>query len=311
MKLPHNYEEFRFWLLRRLSIWEYICPSCQQPLGYEQRVPFCPRCRTYIEVPIRVPSRILKDKRALSNYVHKYIMPSLTLKQYNYLARFFTVIFSDGFEAADWMWTGTTVSSGDAINIIIGAAHHGIRYGQADLGGDGSEAAYCYETITGQTTLYVRAYFRLQTALPVDGQYVYVITARGSGNHASIYFSNIGGDYRFTLRSMNGATTEYTPYSYAYALNTWYCLELYVYVHATDGAYTVWLNGNQVIALSGKDSDDYGNIVTVQVGCRSSNFTVAHEVDFDCAVIADAYIGTEAKPSGRGIVQSIMSAKIL
>jgi hypothetical protein len=93
------------------------------------------------------------------------------------------------------------------------------------------------------------------------------------------------------LGSKNGANWEYTDYTYAYQLNTWYCLELYAKVDSSAGAYGVWLNGNQIISLTGKNSAAVGNVTSVNMGVFSDSTKLAHQVLFDAVVMGNKYNG--------------------
>src|SRR3989337_2094782 len=125
-----------YWLLPMLPMWEYICPKCRK--GVKQSAHQCTHCSEKFPLAIRVPPSFLKDPEKLEAYVHKHIFPRVSEFERNYLTKYFTVIFSDGFESGDFSaWTGTV--GGPTVSNV--QAHHGTYSCRAS----GSAYIYCYK----------------------------------------------------------------------------------------------------------------------------------------------------------------------
>jgi hypothetical protein len=58
------------------------------------------------------------------------------------------------------------------------------------------------------------------------------------------------------------------------------------------GAYGVWLNGNQIINLAGKNSAAYGAVTRVNVGAAGDAFGATHQLYYDAVTIGTAYNGS-------------------
>ena len=104
VKLPKD-------VLSLFPTWEHRCPRCSTYV--EVNSSFCPKCKTaFNEKKLRVPPRFLKSYEAMSEYAHKVLAPKLTAKERELLFKYFTEMFSDGFESGDFSeWTGTSGSS--------------------------------------------------------------------------------------------------------------------------------------------------------------------------------------------------------
>ncbi|MCW4018860.1 MAG: polysaccharide deacetylase family protein [Candidatus Bathyarchaeota archaeon] len=202
-------------------------------------------------------------------------------------------IFEDDFEGGTFSkWSGTTVGSGASLNVASSGAFQGAQCASASLPSDPWTYAYSYKQIDEQTVLYTRAYFKLSGTLPAVNAYSVLMNYEGS---SAICYLNLprtgGGALAIELASRNGATWDYTDYAYSYALDTWYCLELYAKIDSSDGAYGVWLNSNQIISLTDKNSAAYGPVTQVNVGAAGDEFGAAHQVYYDAVAMSSNYIG--------------------
>lgn len=282
MRLP-------YWLLRLLPMWDYICPRCRRKVSRKTRK--CPYCGENYGAPLRVPPRCLKDKKALEDYVHEHIFPKVSASQREYLARFFTEFFSDGFESGDFSaWT----SVGGSPTVTSGDAYEGTYKAVFDAAGE-----YCRKTFTGGRTRNARIYIKFQSFPSSSTNWGAIIELYGQSTtlaHVDIY--NDDGDakwrlwYRHAGVSHTAISTQQTP-----SLNTWYCVELQVTASTADGQldgeYHVWVNGNELTDVTQTNCDtDRTSVDNIFCGSRlysgsSGSFWI------DCVVVADTYIGLE------------------
>ena len=282
-------------LLKLLPRWDYICPRCKREV--KQKSHKCPYCNENYGLPLRVPPKVLKDKKALEDYVHQHIFPKVSSLYRAYLTQFFTEIFSDGFESNNFnAWTGTeTGGTGSTITVGSIDPHHGLYHAVAHTEIAGSYAC-AYKTITEQTTVFIRGYVKVKTNLPASGKYYDPMGFYAGGyNGTSIAYAaiyNDAGTIRWVLRLRNGATLETNISSSTVSLDTWYCVELKVIISDT-GEGRLYINGIEVVSATGKDTNNYGNINCVVVGEKYSDGATIHDIYVDCVVAADAYIGEE------------------
>jgi len=275
-------------VLNLFPTWEYRCPDCSTYV--ESNKSFCPNCKTAFDKKRwRVPPRFLKSYEAMSKYAHKVLAPKLTPKQRELLFQYFTEIFSDGFESGDFSaWTGTYEATGCTTEVISTDPHHGTYHAHFETDADGN-GARANRTFTGQTTVYSRAYFKF-LAFPSSTQSI-GMTHRGTDTVTNLQLLVSGSDHYWRLRGRNGATYENNDGTTVLSLNIWYCIELETIIHASAGEHRLYLNGVEECALTGKDTDNYGNITSMRIGLTYC--TVATNIYVDCVVVADTYIGPE------------------
>jgi hypothetical protein len=216
----------------------------------------------------------------LSFYVHNILLPKLSPAEREEWLKYFTIIFQDGFESGDFSaWTGTNGSP----SIVTSPVHHGTYAAQAD-----AQYEYWYKTFSEQTVVYVRFYFRLSALIYFE--MLNVITATGT---IGILSPLATGNIRYTYK--NGTTDEYLPSWEGYAAglkpDTWYCIEIKHTISGTNGEIQMWLDGTSIGSVSGKDTDNYGNINQILMGRYYGAGTCT--VTCDCVVVADTYIGPE------------------
>lgn len=292
-----------YWLLRLLPIWDHICPKCKREV--KQKSHKCPYCNEDYGVPLRVPPKVLKDLKALEDYVHSHVFPRVSASQREYLAQFFTIIFSDGFESDFIPWTGTSGTP----QIVNSRVHHGTK---AALFNPQGAAEYAYKTLSSsQAVVYHRFYMRTSEMPNADTEN-YDISRGYVGANAiwqvAIAYSAAVGGLCWQLNYRSGATWTGVYSALATILtNTWYCVEFYWKLGAADGEAHLYINGVDVVSVAGKDTDNYGNCDTIRngVSAYSGTFTGPNVVE-DCVVVADAYIGLEPEPSARCIVVTPM-----
>jgi hypothetical protein len=262
-------------------------------------------------MPLKVPPSVLKDKKALEDYVHKHIFPKVSQAQREYLAQFFTVLFSDGFESGDFSaWTGTVVSSGCSTTVESANPHHG-SYNQKSTvtGSVANEWACASKNIgTSYSHAFVRSYVKYASYSGLDASEIIPCvsfwvnqadtnTARaGLGKDAS-------GNVRWAIRYYH-AGSFYNAYgSSTPTTGVWYSVELEVQV-GTSGYVKLYVNGNLEISVTAINNSAR-QFAHVHVGIDQISGTVAATVYTDCVVVADTYIGIEAAPTLVEVTDSI------
>jgi hypothetical protein len=283
-----------FWLLRLLPKWDYVCPRCKRDVPKKSHT--CPHCAENYGLPMRVPPRVLKDPKALEYYVHKHIFPKVSPEMREYLANYFTVLFSDGFESGDFSaWTKTTTNEGSSITVEDTAPKSGTKDAKCITTSGTGAAAYVYIDFGSEyTELYARAYVRLSTLLINNGSYVQLLGFQRAGDGSGIAYASVhktSGVVYFSIRGRNAGTYQIDDSAVSPVVDTYYCVEIYTKIASPDGVWTLWIDGTQVLNVTGLDTTQRGNIQSVLCGLYSTEATTAY---FDDVVVADAYIGPEA-----------------
>jgi len=284
-------------------MWDYICPRCKREVPKKSHT--CPHCREQYGVPLRVPPRVLKDPKALSDYVHKVLMPKVSAEMRMYLTNFFTVLFSDGFESGDFsQWTGTTVSGGNTLEVIAGAKHCG-NYGAHSICTAWTGETYCYKTLaSSHTTIYIRGYFYLNSVSQMSGYGTSLIEVVNSGgtNIARVGFYNDGGTTKLAVKIYGDSS-----WTVGSALSTgqWYCIETKLVFDASTGEQHVYLDGFEDITRTSLAL--ITNAQTIHVGqvVLAGGHSSDTDVYVDCVVVADAYIGPEAAATLQTVADSL------
>jgi len=282
--------------LSRNHAWSYICPNCKKEVKKNSHQ--CPYCGEKYRKPLRIPSLCLRNEKTLKRYVHEKIFPRISAKQRDYLAQYFTTLFEDGFESGDFSaWSGTSTSGG-SIEVTTANPKSGNYNARANITGTGTRQVYCYKSGFDENIIHIRLYVQFHDALPeTTSDSITILYARNKANTAGLFQVGIGysnsrwlGNYRKA-----GVWTAWNNASYTASLDTWYCIETAYYVHATEGYFKVWLDGNLIYEDTNIDTSQNGNAGEVRVGVYGSSLSgdPSHTVDIDCVVVADTYIGEE------------------
>jgi hypothetical protein len=216
------------------------------------------------------------------NSIVNIIDIAIVAEQYG---RTMTTIFEDGFEsggASAWSWTTGTPA------VVSDVQHHGTYSGKF-----GHDICYVAKADLAHDTLYTRIYARIDT-LPPSDKLVLVLRGEDSGGSVmyELYFYNNAGTLTISLGTKK-PTGMRLDYKFAYSTNTWICLEVEYYRHATNGEYRFWVNGVAAGSRTGLDTATgiglHDHVVAGQVW---SNYAVS--VWVDCVTVSDAYIEPEA-----------------
>lgn len=261
-------------------MWDYICPRCKKAVSKKSHT--CPHCAENYGVPLRVPPRVLKDPKALEAYVHKHVFPKVSSKMRLYLTRFFTVLFSDGFDSGDFSeWDGVVGSP----TVQGTVKHHGSYAMSVDMA---QANQYPFKLFTASANVFARFYWRVKN-LPDLNQERLLIVLYDSGWNMKLFlgYLNDGGTYKW---EMYGGTSS-TYYTHTITADTWYCLEVEYDANADE--HNFYLDGNFVATNTDARTENVDRfaIGSIASGGWSSADSTAF---FDCVVVADAYIGPEA-----------------
>jgi hypothetical protein len=285
-------------------MWDYICPKCKQEV--KQKSHKCPNCSENYGVPLRVPPKTLKDKKALEEYVHKHVFPKVSAKQREYLTQFFTEIFSDGFESGDFSaWTGTYVDAGQTLEVSTEQKHHG-TYSEKVICTDASKRAYAYKEWTTVETVYARIYvYVTQAVLNTTSRNIMFMMFHDK----ACAISTVGRTEKLSVGIISATRNFYIVYSNDIAggagsytstktlsLNTWYCLEMmHTHGDGTNGIYRVYIDDVLEKEWTGLDTNDY-KADRLKVGMVMGWYNVNDYGTWysDCVVVADTYIGLES-----------------
>jgi hypothetical protein len=311
MKIP-------YWLLKQLPLFDHICPKCKREV--KQKSHKCSYCGENYGVPLRVPPKVLKDAKALEDYVHTKVFPKVSASQREYLAQFFTELFSDGFESGDFSaWTGTSTGSGAGISGTMSVQstikHHGTYAAKSYLPENSDAWATCYKNFaTSYSIMYARAYIQFD-ALPSSGQHRQIspciMDVNAAYHLSSVFLFNDNGNYKWELRYKTNTVNENIANSAAETINAnqWYCIESY-FKGANDGTGEVklWVDGVLKISVTGLNN---GNVLAERLetgGWQNGSVYPAVNIYIDCVVVADTYIGPEVPPKPKGSI--VVHAKL-
>jgi len=206
-------------------------------------------------------------------------------------------MFDDGFESGDFgAWSGLTLTSGDDATVTQASSCYG-EYGakfQTYSIASGIKRACVYRNIEESPVVYARGYFCIAEGLPLvdaDDRFTLLHFLGSGGNWiCSLQVRRVQGEDRFAIHAFTGdmqTTTAVYPTS-----DTWYCIELFAQIHATEGAFKAYIDGVERLSLTDIDTTMFGNILTIRFGLANS-INVQHKVVVygDKAVFSTSYNG--------------------
>ena len=269
-------------VLNLFPVWESRCPCCGAYV--ESNKSFCPKCKTaFDENRWRVPPRFLRSPEAMSEYAHKVLAPKLTRKQCELLFKYFTELFSDGFESGDFSaWTGTSTTP-PAID--TDSMHCGTYSMLCNAG-----VRHCYRDVAAQDHLNFRVYVKW-SALPSAPQDRIMLVRDGTTQILRVFYHWSAAlfpvnEVGFSLyNDVKGGYVGH--YDVDVGTDDWVCVEV-EYDNGAEGYCKLYVDGTERIS----ESYDFGSQQASRVFCihdHNSSFNV----NFDCAVVADTHIGPE------------------
>jgi hypothetical protein len=284
------------WLLRLLPMWDYICPRCEHEVPKNSHE--CPHCHERYPMPLKIPPKIYRNRKALEDYVHTHVFPKVSPAHREYLAQFFTELFNDGFESDFSAWDtigGTPTVQGTIV-------HHGSNA----MLSDGSNGEYC--GLTGESTgavRYIRWYIYADTVLTANNTQMDIGSFWSGASNIRIRLrKDAGGSLVWQIQGSSG-TVDFGSWTEG----TWYCVE---YGHSNGNFDRVWIDGSL-------EWDDAGGVFDgfEQYYFGGWNKPNAVNVYVDCVVVSDAYIGPETEETlievadELGLSDAILRHKIL
>lgn len=204
--------------------------------------------------------------------------------------------FEDGFESGNFnAWSGLTVTSGS--NAVVSGLnpYEGSYCAKFETGAvsSGTARACTQKSISGGLTVYARCYFYVDSGLPLDDNddrftLIQFLNSKNSiiGN---LQVRHVQGEDRFAILAFNKLITTTAVYPKP---KTWYCLELCIKLHSTQGAFKAYINGREYLSYTDLDTTSLGSINIIRFGLASSiNTQKQITVYCDYAAIATNYIG--------------------
>ena len=234
-----------------------------------------------------------------------------------------TVIFSDGFESEDdnfnTNWTGKDVGGGADNVVITSPVHHGTKAEKAyNLLDEGDEAS-CYKILVSTySEMYYRFYVRWEDLHQQSTHWNIAMLRNQTSLSGFIPVLNYdGANRKWGLRhneaGEGGWHNHLETGTSIVSADTWYCIEIYVLVHASAGILRLWVDGTLKREVTGHKTDTQGNIN----GIASGNVYVeatevsAITVYYDCVIAADTYNGPEVSGATIGTPTAVIMDNLL
>lgn len=291
-------------------MFEFRCPVCNaypalvpiiDPITKEyfgshiSSISHCPKCMAHFnEEKWCVPPRFLKNQKAMSEYAHKVLAPKLNKMQRALLFRYFTVLFSDGFESGTILTTdippGAWNSKTGTPTVVTTVAREGIY---SCLCNASSEFV---NRTQADTEIWVRVYVYLDNVPANANEIVEFIRIRllATGFGLRVTLINVAGTNKWQYIISQIPTTKTSDLQTNPSSDTWVCVEARLTCSATVGVTQLYVNGGELtdISLTGTNTGIL-SMDQVLVGQIYSNYVT--NVYVDSVVMADAYIGPIVK----------------
>ncbi|MEM3701024.1 MAG: M14 family zinc carboxypeptidase [Candidatus Bathyarchaeia archaeon] len=212
-----------------------------------------------------------------------------------------TTLFEDSFESANFsLWTGLTITSGGNASITNRKAYEGMYSAKFETEpiDSGTIRACIYKKVGESSIIYARGYFYIDEGLPLidnDDRFTFIqFLSRDGAIIAGLQIRRVQGEDRFAIYAYNTVITTTAIYPQP---KTWYCLELYIKIHTTEGAVKAYINGIEQITYINKNTTSLGNVYAIRFGLANSvNIQQKVTVYLDSVVISTGYIGSRPFP---------------
>jgi len=210
-------------------------------------------------------------------------------------------LLEDDFESANFnSWSGLTTTSGAYATISNRKTYVGSYSAKFETEAidSGTGRACVYKNIGETPIVYARGYFYIEEGLPLiddDDRFTFIQFLNSNGAiMAGLQIRHVQGEDRFTLYAYNNIRTTTAIYPEP---KTWYCLELYIKIHPTEGAVKAYINGIEQISYTNINTTSLGNAAIIRFGL-ANNINIQQKVTvyLDSAVISTTYNGPRPFP---------------
>jgi hypothetical protein len=205
-------------------------------------------------------------------------------------------VFHDDFESGDFMaWSGTITTTDDHAQVTGLNPHFG-SYGAVFVTFESNyetRRAYSYRNIDDSPVVYARGYFYVVDGLPLvdtDDRFT-LLQFLGSNDNiiCNLQIRRMYGEDRFCILAGEDLRSSISVFPVE---DTWYCLELYVKIHSTEGVVKGYVDGDEILSLTNIDTASYGDVERLRFGLASSiGVQQPITVYGDCCMISNEYIG--------------------
>lgn len=162
--------------------------------------------------------------------------------------------------------------------------HCGDNYMRCD------EGDYRYWSMSNETTVYMRGYFRIQTGSPGSFSWARIMQLDDNSAGQVIWYlkfeTGSGGDKKvcfvFWLPSK-----DYNHYNFNWQTNTWYHFEVKFLEHGSSGEYRVWLDGTEIVTRTGMNTSLASGADRGYFGMTDADGSWTPVIDVDCCVAMD------------------------
>jgi len=277
-------------VLDLFPMWEYQCPKCQTYV--EPNVLHCPKCLAPFDaLSWRVPPRFLRNHEAMSKYAHEVLAPKLRTKQRELLFRYFTTIWSEGWETGDFSNCTGTATDGNGFTPVVETAnpHHGTYNCKCAKPAGGYGTSAVYKNFAAADVAYSQFYVKL-SAMPPTGEQVSLCQVRNdwpNSNFAQIY--NDAGSLKWRLGVRIAGVEHFVSEASASnpTIDTWYCVKVLRDVTSSIGK--LWVDAVLKATDTGYTYSGTNYYLFIHVSTNSYGVTGY----FDCVVVADTDIDPE------------------
>ncbi len=205
-------------------------------------------------------------------------------------------------------FTDTTAEAGNTIAASTDYILHGSYSLKITFGGSNNGAWGYYTFGAGQTTVYCRIYFHIDTLSMAENDYIDLFSLKDGADSGSlimgvrIYDKGVPGEYGLYVeaRENGGGQIRVNKTNDSIFLDdTDYYIEVYWKAGAGDGEDGFWINGVEEYTASGKTNDNF-NIDTIVVGDREGSVPTGGTIYIDDIKADTSPVG--AYPVAGGIV---------
>lgn len=211
-----------------------------------------------------------------------------------------SIIFEEDYESNNLnKWDEISTSSGETATTHSYAPFEGQHHGR--FSNDGSSSSeYAYTSVNvDEDEIYARGYFYPITGLSLSDNNDRFYFIRFQANGQSIGGAGIrreNGVDKWVLFGRDGSGWEGPELADSPTVTSrWTCIELHWKKDNSNGVLEMYVDGQKVLAFTNLDSDNYGNVDTVNIGYVSAtNVQQSMIIYSDLIVISDSYVGPES-----------------